>query len=225
MQEQLETSTTTDISFPVDPEPFGLRLTMIGILIASGIATYIGVTAILDAGTFNLIALFGAFLGGAIVLNLAEKPLKSNWPKTRFVTVSDDMVTVKHGDNIFRNIDPQQQVNVFKWYFTVDRRSRVPKGWHVVAIALEQDEIYLPVFTVMPQEDFIKVKNNFTQLPSRKALKNSKTDLRLAGQQRRLHTAEASRGLDGSEMNPDDFQHYIAQLEARFPRWMPKSST
>ncbi|MEQ8673442.1 MAG: hypothetical protein RLP44_27090 [Aggregatilineales bacterium] len=212
------------IQFPIDPEPFNLRLTMIGILILTTIIGYFIITVVMNTSGFNLIAIFGAIVFGAVTLQLLEKPLKARWPRTRFLTVNQNAITVNHGENLFREIDPRQQVNVFKWYFTVEKRSRVPKGWHVVACALEQDEIYLPVYALIDPTTFEPLRNNFTQLQSKKRTP-ANNDLRLAGQQRRLHVAESARGLDGSEMSIEDFNAFLSELETQFPRWMPKSNT
>lgn len=209
------------VSIPVDPEPFNLRLIMIGILVVSAIIGYFIIGLLVQASGFNLIAIFGAIVVGAVTLQLVEKPLKQRWPRTRFINISPDSITVTHGDTTFREIDPRQQVNVYKWYFTVERRSRVPKGWFVVGCALEQDELYLPVYMLVDPKSFEPIRNQFAQLQSKKKVNN---DLRLAGQQRRLHVAESARGLDGSEMSIDDFKLFLTTLETYFPRWMPKSN-
>src|SRR5690606_7750457 len=96
----------------------------------------------------------------------------------------------------------------------------------MVACALEQDDSYLPVYTFMSPEDcdLLKVPNHFTLLTSKKEQPDQtagKTDLRLAGEQRRLHTAENARWLNGAEMTKDDFIRYIRQLQEQFPQWMP----
>lgn len=230
MQEEQEFVTDTQdapaagevIRFPVDPEPFNLRLAMIGILVVTVIISYSLISALMQTSGFNLIGIFGAIVISALLLQVLEKPIKARWPRTRFLTITPQAIKVTHGDTVFREIDPRQQVNVYKWYFVVERRSRVPKGWHVVACALEQDDVYLPVYTLVDPKSFDTMRKQFTQLESKKRGNNN--DLRLAGQQRRLHIAESARGLDGSEMTAEDFTSYLNALESQFPRWMPKNN-
>lgn len=207
-----------EVTLPIDPEPFTLRLTLVGVLIFTVIASYILINRFIDAGSFSIIGLFGAIIVSAGVLYLIESPLKKNWPTKRFVTLKDDTIHVKDGEKIEREIDPQQQVNVFTWYFIVERRSRVPKGHYVIAIALEQDDLYIPVYTIMSPAEYETSALEFDKLQSKKKMGN---DLRVAGQLRRLHMAEAARGLDGVEMLPEDFLTYHQTLKAKYNRWMP----
>ena len=47
-------------------------------------------------------------------------------------------------------------------------------------------------------------------------------DLRLAGEQKRLHSAEQLRWLQGGEMSREDFVACLRHLHERFPSWMPE---
>jgi hypothetical protein len=94
------------------------------------------------------------------------------------------------------------------------------KGWFVVACGLEQENNYLTVYTFMSPEQVNApaITSRFKMLlPNKEADK----DLRLAGEQRRLRSAEEHRWMHGAEMNAADFETFVAQLEKQFPRWMP----
>ena len=129
------------------------------------------------------------------------------------------------GDKVQNDIDANQRVNVLLWRFQINRRSRVPKGWFMVACALEQDNLYLPVYTFMSLKDLENIKNStghFTLLQSQKEAKKQGNDnMRLAGEQRRLHTAESARWMEGAEMTQADFMALIRQLQEQYPQWMP----
>jgi hypothetical protein len=209
------------VTFPVDPEPFSLRLSLIVLLIFTVVATYILAINLMNTGGINLLAFFGAIITGSLVLYVVEKPIKRYWPQTRFLIVSDDSIRIERNGKLDRELDPRQQINVFSWYFTVDRRSRVPKGWHVIGFALEQDDLYLAIYTIMSPEDFQTISRDFQKLQSKKSMGSGK-DLRLAGQQRRLHMAEAARSLEGAEVSNENFEAYLNTLEDRFTRWMPR---
>ena len=129
-----------------------------------------------------------------------------------------------------QKIDAEKQVNVLLWRFTIKRRSRVPKGWYMVACALQQvdqEETYLAVYTFMSPDAFDALKTgHFTMLVSQKESEKSEStrhgqDLRLMGEQRRLHAAESARWMNGAEMTNDDFINFIRQLQEQFPQWMP----
>jgi len=118
-------------------------------------------------------------------------------------------------------------VNVTQWRFTVKRRGRAEKGWYVVAIALEQDDVYLPVYTLVSPEQYeaMDKADQFIELTLRREdfIKKSAKgdDIRLSGTQRQLYVAETARGLDGAEMLPDDFNTFLRYLHNNFYRWMP----
>ncbi len=110
------------------------------------------------------------------------------------------------------------------WQFEITKRARIPKGWHMIACALEQDGVYLPAYTFVSPEDFESMERTgrFTKLLSKKELKSQGMgqDMRLAGEQRRLHKAEAQRWMYGAEMTQADFSAYLDYLQNQFPQWM-----
>lgn len=191
------------------------------------IASYLVLNLIVPAEGVNLVAVLGSLALTFGLSQVIENRLKVRWPSGRRVEVNEAHIRIYAGDNLQTEIDGQQQVNVLLWRFKISRRARVPKGWYVVACALEQESLYLPVYTFMSPEQFEKLPNSsqFPVLKSKSELerKGEDRDLRLAGQQRRLHTAEQARWMHGAEMSAADFEIYIARLQNLYPRWMPSN--
>jgi hypothetical protein len=50
--------------------------------------------------------------------------------------------------------------------------------------------------------------------------KTTEQDLRLAGQQRRLHMAESYRWAEGAEMKSEDFIAFMTRIQTQFPSWI-----
>lgn len=215
-----ETSIT---NIAVDPEPMSLRLTLVGLLFASLVVSYIVFNVLFPGVGLNLIAIIASVVAAAVSVQLFEKLLKPVWRKTRFVQVTPDAIRLVSKNRVQYQINPQLQVNVLMWHFPIQRRTRVPKGWHLVACALEQDEIYIPVYTLVSPQEFEEINKSgrFTQLQNiKKEFGRDERDMRLAGQQRRLHIGESARVFDGAEMIKSDFEFYLSRLETLFPRWM-----
>lgn len=218
----------TPVTIAVDNEHGALRFVIVIIFIIGWLISYIILNAVIPNEGLNLIAIIVSFGITAVITQQIEKALKKRWPSGRTVQINQRNIKIVDKDGKQQSIDGDQQVNVHLWRFTIKRRSRVPKGWQMIACALEQDEAYLPVYTFMSPDQFDKLKNNsrFTTLVSQKEATKStggigQTDLRLAGEQRRLHTAENARWMNGAEMNAEDFQNFIKQLQIQFPQWMP----
>jgi len=217
------------LTLPVDPEPVALGLVLLVILIISIVLLYIILNIIFPSAGLNFIAGIGSLILGAILMQQMEKVLKRYWKATRFVQVNSAEIKFLAKGKVERQIDPRQQINVLMWHFEIQKRARAPKGWHVVAISLEQDDVYLPLYTLMSPDKFRELNQSgrFTRLsrPSRTATAApEQRDMRLAGQQRRVQMAEAARGIDGAEMTVEHFETVLARLEALFPRWMPTLS-
>jgi hypothetical protein len=215
------------VKIAVDNEHGALRFTVVIIFIIGWVISYIILNAAIPNEGLNLIAIIISFGLTAVVTQQIEKALKKRWPSGRTVQIDQNTIKIVSKDGEQQSIDGEKQVNVHMWRFVIKRRSRVPKGWYMIACALEQEDAYLPVYTFMSPEQFDALKNNsrFTTLVSQKEASKStgvgQTDLRLAGEQRRLHTAENARWMNGAEMTADDFQNFIKQLQAQFPQWMP----
>lgn len=213
------------VMIPVDPEPSALRLALVGIFLGGTIAAYVLFATMASSGVCNPLALFAGLAVGGAAMYLAERWLKPRWKSTRFVRLTPTSLQIVAKGETTREIDPTLQVNVLMWSFKVPRRTRVPKGWYVVALALEQDEAFLPVYTLLSPESFADLPgvDQFTKLSSRKELTQMQdtSNLRKAGVQRRLHTAEFARGVEGAEMVQEDFETYLNWLETNCSTWMP----
>jgi hypothetical protein len=99
----------------------------------------------------------------------------------------------------------------------------MPRGWYVIACALQQDDVYLPVYTFASpaQADELKKLKQFTELQGDKGKASAAKaeSLRLAGEQRRLRVAEEHRWHDGGELNLADFETFIKHLNELYVRW------
>lgn len=217
------------LEIPVDIEHGAFRASMVGLFIVLMIAGYFIINLLLPAAGINVIAIFLPLVFNYFILQRIEAALKKRWPSGRFVHISAESIQLRFKEDVRVEIDGQLQTNVLTWRFTTKRRSRVPKGWYVVSCALEQNDIYLPVYTLMPPERFNELDCAwlFTALPPKKEQEKTSlgrgSDPRMAGEQRRLRIAEQARWMDGVEMTVSDFTTYIDQLQARFPKWMPAS--
>ncbi|MBZ0292027.1 MAG: hypothetical protein K8L99_05600 [Anaerolineae bacterium] len=221
MEDKFETTT-----YPVDAEHGSLRLVIVVIFVGLLIVTYVLINALIPNDGLNIIGVLVSFVVTAVLTQQVEKQLRQRWPSGRHIVVKPNKVTVGKGEQVQESIDTEKQVNVLLWRFEIKRRSRVPKGWLMVACALEQDDVYLPVYTFMAPQEYEKIEadRHFTLLTSKKDKDSQgigKTDLRLAGEQRRLHAAENVRWMSGAEMNNEDFLQYLRQLQEQFPQWMP----
>lgn len=211
---------------PVDPEHSAVRLAVIGLFIAGWALGFFVLNTLISSQGLNIIAILISFALAALMTQQVERVLKRRWPSGRVLQAADSHIQLVHRGRVQQEINTSQQVNALTWRFTIRRRSRVPKGWYMVACALEQDELYLPVYTFMSPRDFdqLNAGSHFTQLVGRKELNAGSAaqgDLRMAGEQRRLHMAENARWNFGAEMTPDDFKRYVSWLQGRFPQWMP----
>lgn len=220
-------STPDTLTLPVDPEHTAMRVAVLGLFVAGWALSFVVLNALIPSQGFNLIAIIASFALTALLNQQLERVLKRRWPSGRVLHGSSDNVQLAQRGQVQQQIQTSQQVNVLTWRFQIRRRSRVPKGWYMVACALEQDDVYLPVYTFMSPQDFeqLNAGSYFTPLVSRKEINAGvpahESDLRMAGQQRRLHMAESARWHSGAEMTASDFKRYIVWLQERFPQWMP----
>lgn len=217
------TQDTKRLELPVDAEHSGIRaagcLTFIALFFAG-----IGLTLLLIPGGGVIGLLVGLALA-AVGAQQLDRYLQGRWPSGRKLIVNDERILLSRNDKIERQINPQQQVNPLMWCFTVRRSGRVKKGWHVVALSLQQDDAYVPIYTFVPPDelDNLPLAERFEKLqrPSKVDTK-SESSMKLAGQQRRLHEAEQDRGWDGAELTREQFVDYIQHLQQHY-KWMPKS--
>jgi hypothetical protein len=221
-----ETVAQPSLSLPVDPEHSGIRTVGCLSFILVAIAAFFLYSIIVPEA--SLLTVMLAVLTGAVVAYMADAWMKRYWPSGRQLVVDDAAIQVKQYDKVEMQVDPQRQVNVLPWRFTVKRNGRVKKGWYVVALGLEQDEMLLPVYTFAPPERFeeLPLSSLFTALQKEEKKEASVTgsarELKAAGQQRRLHDAEKARSLLGAELTIEQFETYLRELQKQFPQWMPQ---
>lgn len=218
MNNQADQSTT----YHVDAEHGRLRLAVLAVFLVVWIVSYFIFSRLVGGSGLNLAAVLLAFATAYVLTNLIERQLKSRWPSGRTIVLDHDSVKLVRSGQTEQEMRADQGVNRIYWRFTVRKRSRIPKGWLMYACALEHEEQHLTVYTFMPPssvEDYDRA-SLFTALVGKKD-KDGRTDLRLAGEQRRLRDAENYRWLNGAEMTADDFKRYIEQLQTQFPEWSP----
>lgn len=212
--------------FHVDAEHGGIRFVVFVIFMVFLVLSYILLSVIFQAEGLNVIAIFGSFLVAGVISSVTERQLKHRWPSGRKLHILPDKIDLIKNGKAEITLDPSKQVNVLFWRFTIQRRARVPKGWHMIACALEQDGTHLPVYTFLSPDDFkeFPMADQFPPLPSKKDLNKtaSERDMRMAGQNRRLHAAESERWMYGAEMTQEQFYQYLDHLKSHFPKWMPQ---
>lgn len=210
------------IEFQVDKEHSGVRmLGCLTFLIGSFTSFLIINTIFPNSGLLTV----GASLAIAVALTYAADYLsKTYWPSNRAIQFLDDMILLVKGDQIQGEIDAEQDVNLIQWHFEARRHPRVPKGWYVVANALEQDGEYIVAYSIVSPSDFEALPlSRLSQRHQRKKNKKENSrDLREAGSQRRIAQAEFHRGELGAEMSLEDYQAYLDYLADTYTSWMPK---
>lgn len=211
------------VEYKVDGEHGMLRFSIILVFIVSWIVSFIIFSAIIPSEGLNLLAGGLGFGFAAFLTQQVDKLLKQRWPSGRVVRVQDDSIVLAKGSKEEDRIDATRAVNVLTWRFAISRRSHVRKGWFMVACALEQDDHYIAIYTFISPQDFEDLggANQFTMLQTKKEIENQRNDMRLAGIQRRLHSAENVRWMSGAEMTSEDFVAYLNHLQEQFPQWMP----
>lgn len=213
-------------TIPVDAEHSGLRVAVVIVFLLAALAGYIALNVIISSEGINLIAILGSFLIAYGITALVERILKKRWPSGREVQIDENGVRMVRKGAVQQEIRANAPAATLMWHFQTKRRSRVPKGWHVLACALEQDERYLSVYTFMSPNQFKDFEHaaRFTRLQARSKTNDRKgggcDDLLLAGEQRRLLQAENERWQTGAEMTIDDFQAYLDALALVFPQRM-----
>ncbi len=209
--------------FALDPEHGGLRLVMLLGFLAVWALVFLAGRALLAVEAAVIISLVAGFAAAALAARRLEGWLRQRWPSGRSVAVAGRQILLLRRDREEEALATDQEVNVLTWCFQISRRSRVPKGWYMVACALEQDERYIPVYAFFAPGDFeaLTRRHHFTELRGRKQRRQG-GDLRLAGEQKRLHAAEQLRWMQGGEMSREDFTGFLRFLHERFPAWMPE---
>jgi hypothetical protein len=213
--------------FRLDAEHGQLRLAVLGGFIAAAALGYAVLAAILPSDGLNIMALLGAlFIGYAASLAM-ERLLKGRWHSGRVVELlPDGTIRLLKKGAVEQEIAPSEGVNVLMWRFEITKRARVPKGWSMAACAVETAGRYIALYTfVSPKE-----MPNFDPTGAYKLLKANKKenrasrelrgDLRLAGEERRLHEAETARWMTGAEMSREDFSAFVAWVRRHYAEYL-----
>lgn len=212
------TFSQNSLVLPVDAEHGGIRAAGCVTLLAVIIVTMVlfGVFA----PDLLLLGLFVGVLLGAIATNIIDRQLKGKWASGRELHLSTSQIGLRKNSQGEGILDPQKQVNPLFWYFEVTRNTRVKKGWYVIGLGLEQNDVFITLYTFTPPENFetLPFYKSFTRLQKKEG-----DDLKQAGIQRRLILAETHRHNDGAEVNPEQFSEVILFLQQNFPKWMPKN--
>jgi hypothetical protein len=213
------------LNFHVDPEHGALRLSIIGIFVGLWVITFFVLILLVPAEGANLIALVVGFVIAAIVSRQIENTLRARWPSGRLLVSDENRIALLLKDVVEFEIATSEPMSILLWRFRIRRRTRVPKGWHVVACAIEQEDTYLPVYTFMSPQD-ADALNGHIRFPALMTEKETQQpaghqdSLRTAGEQRRLRKAEQYRWASGAEMTNDDFRQFLEHLNEQFPQWM-----
>ena len=212
-----------DLVFEVDREHSGIRMVGCFTFIIGAFVSYLLISSLLPQG--GLISI-GAALFIAVGLTYgADYLTKRYWPSNRTIQFAGDMIKLVNGSKIQGAIDAEQNVNLLMWHFEAKRHPRVPKGWYVVANALEQDGEYIVAYSIVSPTDFqaLPLSRLSLQYQRKKKRKNDDgRDLRAAGAHRRIAQAEFHRGELGAEMSQEDYYAYLDYLADTYTSWMPK---
>lgn len=211
---------------PVDKEHGAIRLTVVFVFIAVWIISFLIISAVLGSSGLGLLSILLGFPIAYGVTALFERFLKQRWPSGRVVEVDRQGVRLIHRAKLQQEILSEDPASALLWTFKITRRARVPKGWSMLACALQHENNHLTVYTFMSpsQIQAFSMAGSFKKLIGKRKNKDSeemREDLRLAGEQRRLRDAENHRWMFGAEMTPPDFIAYLARLNDQFSEWMP----
>jgi hypothetical protein len=211
------------LQLPVDREHRGLRLGLVGIFLGVFVIGFFIANTLIPSDGFNILAGLIGFALAAIVARLLDPMLKRLWPSKRALQLDASGARLTLNDQVQAEIKAGETANIHYWKFKIPRRGRMPRGWFVVACALQQDDIYLPIYTFASpdQADKLSQFKPFTELkPEKDKSAAAKAEsLRLAGEQRRLRLAEEHRWHDGGELTVADFETYIKRLNELYLRW------
>ena len=201
-----------------------MRLTVVLTFIAAWIITFIIATAVIPNDGISLLAVIIGFVAAYGISALVERFLKTRWPSGRVVEIDNGGVKLRKKGVLQQEMLSEDPVDTRLWSFTINKRARVPKGWSMLACALEYETQFLTVYTFMSPaqiEAFPQVEQFKKLIAPRKGKSEAdvREDLRVAGEQRRLRDAENHRWMFGAEMLSDDFITYISRIKTQFPEW------
>lgn len=213
----------------VDAEHFGVRFMVpvmtIGLTLLVHVIGMVVLDAVLTEGANPACVMLPVDAVVLIALGFgSERVLKRLFPSRRKCLLSDDALEMRDARRqppVVTTIEWDGTVNVLAWRFSVKRKTRVPKGWHCLALQLLQDDESLILYTFMaPEEAEAAIGyDNFVRLRPRKETE-SNTDLKAVAEQRRLLKLEDERWNDGAEIGKDDFHAILATLQRHIPGWI-----
>lgn len=211
---------------PVDREHGAIRLTVVVVFIAAWVISVVVVSALISAEGLGLLPILVGFIVAYGITALTERILKQRWPSGRAIQIDRSGVKLVNRLQVQAEILSEDPATALLWTFRINRRARVPKGWSMLACALQFETSYLTVYTFMSpsQVESFSLSGQFKKLISQRKGKSEddmREDLRLAGEQRRLRDAENHRWMFGAEMTPSDFTTYLTRLNTQFSEWMP----
>ncbi len=215
---------TTPLILPVDREHMGIRFGLVGFYVIFWIITFVVMNALIPSAGPNIIAGLIAFVGAAVGIRLVDPLLKERWPSGRTVEIDAMGVRIRKRGVVESEVKSEETANILLWRFKIPRRGRMPKGWSVVACAVEQNNVYLPIYAFASPEQVERINQvaRFVELikSSNNTAGNNSESLRLAGEQRRLRLAEEHRWNDGAEMTIEDFTAFVTHMTNRYPLWL-----
>jgi hypothetical protein len=215
---------SSPIILPVDREHMGIRFGLVGFYAVFWVITFVIVSTLIPSEGPNIIAVLIAFVAAAVGIRLIDPILKERWPSGRTVEVDAKGVRIRKRGAVESEVQSDQTANILLWRFKIPRRGRMPKGWSVVACAVEQNNVYLPIYAFASPEQMERINQiaRFVELvkSSNSQAGNSSESLRVAGEQRRLRLAEEHRWNDGAEMTVEDFTAFVTQMTSRYPLWL-----
>jgi hypothetical protein len=212
--------TSTVLHIPVDREHSALRLTIvIAFLVTWVIGFFVSGALIANTG-FSLLAVLIGFALAWGVATLLERGLRGRWQSGRVVHADKDGVRITMRGQTQQEILSEDPAEIALWRFAISRRARVPKGWSVFACAVMYEDSRVSAYTFLPpaQADAFEGAERFRTL-TRPSKTPDREDLRLAGEQKRLHEAEQYRWLNGAEMTIEDFKRYLNYVSTQYPEW------
>ena len=210
------------LEFEVDREHSGIRMLGCLTFFLSSLIGFLILNTFIPNGGLIVI---GAALVIAVALTYATDHLgKIYWPSNRTIQFVDDIIRLMKGSTVQGEIDAEQNVNLLIWHFETKRHPRVPKGWYVVANALEQDGDYIVSYSIVSPQDFnaLPLSRLSVRYQRKKEKKGETSDLREAGSHRRIAQAEFHRGEFGAELSLEDYHAYLDYLADTYTSWMPK---
>ena len=137
------------LTFPVDKEHGGIRLVVILSFIGIWAIGFMLFNVLVTNSGVNLLAVIISFALAYGVTAVLESVLKRRWPSGRVMQITADGVKLLKRGKLQSEIMSEDPASVLLWSFKISKRARVPKGWSMLACALEYENQYLTAYTFM----------------------------------------------------------------------------